>query len=281
MAAELRARATKVTRSLKSPTRALRSGTDQRRLGEILAQRIEDEIISSGWRVGDVLGSEPELIERFGVSRSIFREAMRIVDHHGVAEMRRGPGGGLVVARPDIGAAVRAVVLQLEFMGIEAPQVHEARNAIELECARLAASRITPDGEQRLRDFLEAEEQRIRATRRAGRPRGDLPSHDFHVLLAELTGNPAMQVFVQMITRVLGDLTPPARSLPQVANEVHRAHIRIADAVIAGDVDKASRRMSQHLGSVMEYFGTEVLLDRKRPAVGDEARERRPSAQRA
>ena len=68
-----------------------------RKLGEQLAERVEEEIIASGWPVGKVLGSEAELIERYGVSRAVFREAMRIVDHHGVAEMRRGPGGGLVV----------------------------------------------------------------------------------------------------------------------------------------------------------------------------------------
>jgi DNA-binding FadR family transcriptional regulator len=243
-------------RALASTARALRNGNDPRKLGEILAERIENEIVSSGWQVGEVLGSEAELIQQYGVSRAVFREAMRIVDHHGVAEMRRGPGGGLVVAQPDLGAVVRAVVLHLEFQGIQPKQVHEARVAIELECARLAAERITTDGVLRVREFLRAEEQRIRTTRRAGRPKGDLPSHDFHLLLADLTGNPAMRLFVQMITRVLGDLTPRARSLPAVASTVHAAHAKIAEAVVAGDADTARRRMARHLGSVMEYFDT-------------------------
>ena len=72
----------------------MRKDGDSRKLGEILAERIEDEIVVSGWAVGTVLGSEAELTEKYGVSRAVFREAMRIVDHHGVAEMRRGPGGG-------------------------------------------------------------------------------------------------------------------------------------------------------------------------------------------
>jgi DNA-binding FadR family transcriptional regulator len=75
-------------------------------------------------------------------------------------------------------------------------------------------------------------------------------------LLADLTGNPAMRLFVQMITRVLGDLTPRARSLPAVASTVHAAHAKIAEAVVAGDADTARRRMARHLGSVMEYFDT-------------------------
>ncbi|HEY6377850.1 MAG TPA: FCD domain-containing protein [Candidatus Dormibacteraeota bacterium] len=243
----------------------LRTGQDHRKLGEILAERIENEIVSSGWRVGEVLGSEAELIERYGVSRAVFREAMRIVDHHGVAEMRRGPGGGLVVSHADLAAVVRAVVLQLEYKRIRPDQVHEARSAIELECVRLASERITPQGGQRLRDFLTVEEERIRTTRQAGRPRGDLPSHDFHILLAELTGNPAMQLFVQMVTRVLGDLAPRAHSLAEVASEVHHAHARIAEAVIAGDAETARRRMARHLGSVMEYLGSREPAGRRAP----------------
>lgn len=236
-----------------NPARETRPDGDSRKLGEILAERIEDEIVSSGWPVGTVLGSEAELIERYRVSRAVFREAMRIVDHHGVAEMRRGPGGGLVVAEPDLGAVTRAVALQLEYARIQPQQVLEARAALEVDCARLAAERVDDTGAQRLRSLLADEQRRILATRRGGRARGDLPSHDFHLLLAELSGNPAMHLFVQMINRVLGDQTPPVRSLAVVAKEVHHVHSRIAEAVLAGDPAAAGRRMARHLASVTEF----------------------------
>jgi len=231
----------------------VRKNGDYRKLGEILAQHIEDEIIAGDRKVGTVLGSEADLIERYGVSRAVFREAMRIVDHHGVAEMRRGPGGGLVVTEPDLGAVVRAVSLQLRFEDIKPGQVIEARNALELSCVRLAAERITPEGAARMQAFLDNELQQIKRTRRSSRPKGDLPSHDFHVLIAELTDNPAMSLFVQMISRVLGEQAPRAKSLDRVANEVHHAHARIGEAVIAGDADAAERRMARHLDSVRGY----------------------------
>ena len=231
----------------------VRKNGDYRKLGEILAQHIEDEIIAGDRQVGTVLGSEADLIERYGVSRAVFREAMRIVDHHGVAEMRRGPGGGLVVTEPDLGAVVRAVSLQLRFEDIKPSQVIEARNALELSCVRLAAERITPEGAAKIQAFLDNEVQQIKRTRRSSRPKGDLPSHDFHVLVAELTDNPAMSLFVQMITRVLGEQAPRSKSLDRVANEVHHAHARIAEALIAGDADTAERRMARHLDSVRGY----------------------------
>jgi DNA-binding FadR family transcriptional regulator len=239
-----------------------RKSGDSRKLGEILAERIEDDITSAGWPVGAVLGSEAELTEKYRVSRAVFREAMRIVDHHGVAEMRRGPGGGLVVTAPDIDAIVRAVSLQLQYERIQPGQVLETRNALELECARLATKRIDEDGRVRIKAFLDAEEQRIKNTRRAGRIRGDLPSHDFHLLLADLTGNPALSLFLQMTTRVLGLQSPKSASLRQTAAEVHRVHAHIADAVIAGDVEAAERRMARHMRSVEGYFSMVARTDR-------------------
>jgi DNA-binding FadR family transcriptional regulator len=232
----------------------VRKNGDYRKLGEILAQHIEDEIVAGDWQTGTVLGSEADLIERYGVSRAVFREAMRIVDHHGVAEMRRGPGGGLVITEPDLGAVVRAVSLQLRFQDIKPSQVIETRNALELSCVRLAAERITPLGKEQIQAFLDHEIVQIKRTRRSSRPKGDLPSHDFHLLIADLTGNPAMSLFVQMISRVLGERAPRSKSLDRVAEEVHHAHERIADAVVAGDADAAERRMSRHLDSVRGYL---------------------------
>ena len=143
--------------------------TDGRKLGEVLAERIEDEIIERGWPVGQVLGSEADLIGKYDVSRAVFREAMRIVDHHGVAEMRRGPGGGLVVAAPDLEAVIRTVALHLEFLRIEPGQINEARMALELEVVRAAAERLTPDGAERIKQHLAHEVEDIKRTRELGR----------------------------------------------------------------------------------------------------------------
>jgi DNA-binding FadR family transcriptional regulator len=239
-----------------------RSGS--RKLGEVVAERIENEIIERGWPVGEVLGSEAELIEKYEVSRAVFREAMRIVDHHGVAEMRRGPGGGLVVASPDIEAAVRTVSLHLQFLDIEPRQLNDTRLALELSAVRAATERLTAEGAERIRRHLAHEEEDIKRTRELDRAPGDLPTHDFHVLLADLTGNPAMRLFVQIAAQVTGILSPRSPSLEQTASEVHRVHTRIADAVLAGDADAAERRMRRHLETVFRYLTEEAPPARRR-----------------
>jgi len=226
----------------------LRAEGDTRKLGEVLAERIEDEIIAAGWPVGSAIGSESELLERYGVSRAVFREAIRIVNHHGVAAMRRGPGGGLVVATPDLDAMVRAVTLQLRYATITPDQVNEARRALEVECARLATKRLEAAGRQRLEDFLEAEEVRITRTRKAGRPKGDLPSHDFHLLIAELTGNRAVLLFILVLIR----LTEERGGVPDrdSAELVWRAHATIMRAIAEHDPTRARRRMERPLGAI-------------------------------
>lgn len=228
-----------------------------RKLGEVLAERIENEIIEAGWPVGDVIGSESDLCERYGVSRAVFREAIRIVGHHGVAEMRRGPGGGLVVVKPSVDAAVRTVSLNLEYGDISPRQINEARLAIESACARAAIEKLDAAGEAKIREFLATETDMIMAGRNPGRPSEDYATNHFHLLLAELTGNPAMVLFVQILSRVTSRHSSPATSLEELratAGEVHRVHARIAEAILNRDIDVAERRMTRHLNSIVKYL---------------------------
>ena len=224
-----------------------------RKLGEQLAERVEEEIIASGWPVGRVLGSEAELIERYGVSRAVFREAMRIVDHHGVAEMRRGPGGGLVVVAPKSDAAVRTLSLNLEYLDLTPEQINEARLAIELSCVRKAVANLDEEGRGRIKQFLDSELDTILAGS-PGRANDDYATNDFHLLVADLTDNPAMRLFVDILSRVTSRHSSRTATLEETAQDVHRAHSRIADAILAGDVEAAERRMKRHLDSVVHYL---------------------------
>jgi DNA-binding FadR family transcriptional regulator len=228
---------------------------DGRRLGEVLAERIEDDIIETGWQVGSVVGTEQSLMERYGVSRATFREAMRIVDLHGVASMRTGPGGGLVVREPDLDGVLRAVTLQLHFQNVEPAQLTEARIKLEIDAIDLAIERRTPETIARLREHLAIEEQEIRDSRTKSRVLGRNPTHDFHILVASMSGNPPLEMFVRILGRLTGEYSgsgsPPVES---VAADVHTAHSRIAEAIIAGDVDAARRRMRRHLDHVTQFL---------------------------
>ena len=95
----------------------LLSGTEK--AGLRLAYRITAQVRRQSLEVGRAIGAEPELITRYGVSRAVFREAVRMLEFFGVVEVRRGKEGGLVVAQRDPSGTVGSALLYLSFAGID------------------------------------------------------------------------------------------------------------------------------------------------------------------
>jgi DNA-binding FadR family transcriptional regulator len=185
---------------------------------ETIADQITQTIVGQRREPGELLGSEVELIARYGVSRAVFREAVRLLEHHGLVEMRRGLHGGLFIRQPDPKPVAKAMAVYLDFEKVEPRQLEDARLAIEVVCVERVAARISEDEVAEVRAFLAAEAARVAS--------GRVQSlHEFHVLVARLTANPALHLFVQTLT----DLTQrqqqpvPDRSRRSL-DEVHAAH---------------------------------------------------------
>ena len=181
---------------------------------EIVADQIAQTIVGQRWEPGELFGSEVELIARYGVSRAVFREAVRLLEHHGLAEMRRGLHGGLFIRQPDPKPVAKAMAVYLDFEKVEPRQLEDARLAIEVVCVERVAARISDDEVAEVRAFLAAEAARIASGRAQS-------LHDFHVLVARLTANPALHLFVQTLT----DLTQ--RQQQPVPNRVAAAAVRL------------------------------------------------------
>jgi DNA-binding FadR family transcriptional regulator len=212
--------------------------------GEALARRIEAEVIAAGWPVGAWLGSEPDLVARYGVSRSVLREAIRVLEHRMVARMRRGPGGGLIVTEPDASVVTGAAALYLDYQRVEASHLLQARSALELKCIELLTKRRLRETSARLQAQVATEATYTGAELIAN-------SHEFHVLLAELTGDPALTLFINVLTQLTGEHSlPPELGAAHAGRNVYRTqrdHARIAEAIQAGDGSAASRLMLKHL----------------------------------
>src|SRR5580692_12021368 len=118
-----------------------------------VADRMIEDVMALGWPVGQVLGSEADLLERYQVSRAVFREAVRLLEHQQVARTRRGPGGGLVITEPTIGAVTEAVVLYLHRVDARLDEIFEARIILEEIACQLAAERTDEADLAALRRF--------------------------------------------------------------------------------------------------------------------------------
>jgi DNA-binding FadR family transcriptional regulator len=229
------------------PTTSLPVPTEsESTLAAAVARQILTDVVDRGWPVGEVLGSQSALIERYGVSRAVFREAVRLVENQQVAFMRRGPGGGLVVTEPTVDAIIDAAVLYLHRVNTRLEEVFEARIVVEVIAAELAAARLTEEDTAGLRRLEEAEVRDHRA---------------LHSRLAALTRNPALELFVDILNRVallyfrggagtLGDGTLLAS---------REAHARIIESVLDHDAERASRRMRRHLEAESAFLQNRKL----------------------
>jgi DNA-binding FadR family transcriptional regulator len=215
-------------------------------LGDEVARQIEGDIIAQGWPVGVVLGSEADLVKRYGVSRAIFREAVRLVEHHQIAVMRRGPGGGLVVTAPDAGSIARSMALNLTYQNAGAADLVEARIPVEVAAAQLAADRITDEGIAQLREARDRERHLQRDLHLPG-------SHGIHQTIAELSGNAPLRMFVEVLVRLTDELLPGSRN-GDATQAVAHVHDCIVDAVIAGDSAVAAHHMRSHLRAMGEWL---------------------------
>lgn len=116
-----------------------------RKLSEVIAAQLMQQIRDMGWPVGESLGTEAELMSRFQVSRATIVEAIRQIEGYGAAVMRRGSGGGLVITSSAKTALSRAIATYLEFATVTVLEQYEAILLIETEAVRLAAKNVLPD----------------------------------------------------------------------------------------------------------------------------------------
>lgn len=214
------------------------------KLAATVAARIVDDVAKQGWPVGTVVGSEAELLARYDVSRAVFREAVRLVEHQHVARMRRGPGGGLVVIEPDVAAVIDAAMIYLLRVGARLDEVFEARLILEDIVCGMAPERASEEHRAEVRALAAAEA--------AGE------AHDaraMHLLLGRATGNPAFDLFVELLNRMTDFYVHKPREIEQRTFAVsNHAHYKIAEAVLAGDGTVARRRMARHLNAEAEYI---------------------------
>jgi DNA-binding FadR family transcriptional regulator len=76
---------------------------------ELIAMSVRAEIRGGRLRVGDRLPAESDLMAMYGVSRPTLREALRMLEHDEIIEIRRGAHGGASVRTPTIAPLSRAL----------------------------------------------------------------------------------------------------------------------------------------------------------------------------
>ncbi len=221
------------------------AGGSSKRAAKV-ADLIVADVLALDWPVGALLGSEAELIARYKVSRAVLREAVRLVEHQQVARTRRGPGGGLVITEPTVDPVIDAVVFYLYRMEARLDEVFEARLVLEeiMTDLALAPGRLNANDVRELRGFAAEDDADLDSDPRA-----------LHALLASISRNPALELFVDVLMRVTMLYSADWLSLGRsVRVQMAHAHGRIAAAILDGDAGLARRRMRRHLEAEFEFL---------------------------
>lgn len=128
---------------------AIDDGADRRRkAAEVLARRVLDDAATEGLQPGDQLIPEAQMTKLYGAGRASVREALRILETHGVVSIRPGRGGGPVLQ--SLRGREVASTMRLFFQQRKATygDVLEARIEVEPVLARLAAQRCDREGRE-------------------------------------------------------------------------------------------------------------------------------------
>jgi DNA-binding FadR family transcriptional regulator len=193
-----------------------------------LRSSIEDKDLP----VGTKLPAEAALASRYGVSRSVIREALRSTTTLGLTETRTGRGTFVVADR------IRSEPV---FGRYSVQALREARPHIEVPAAGLAALRHSPEQLSRLRALV------------SGMDVVDDPAEwvrldgEFHLLIAQSSGNTVFASVVDDIREALSEQSKMLNTVPHRKEASGIEHKAIVDAIAEGSAAAASDAMANHL----------------------------------
>lgn len=210
------------------------------KLSEQIANALEEEIISTG-TIGERLPSEQQLTERFEASRTVVREALKILRARGLIDSRTGSGA--YITRPDVkdlSHMVSRIILMDE--EIDYRSIYEVRYFLEAAAARSVAQRAS---DEQL-DMLDETRLRLHNYNLGVLERRDL-DFDFHRCLAEISGNPLLALLVETMGNVFKDVIKTGIFVEGGIDDAIIRHERIMNALRARDPRLAEKMMFEHL----------------------------------
>jgi DNA-binding FadR family transcriptional regulator len=249
---------------MNSPTTLLPARKKYRNLAQGVVEELSGRIRRSEFNPGDKLPPEAAIMEQYGVSRTVVREAISQLQAAGLVQTRHGIGT-FVLDRPH-------AALDLGFENIvtirDVLAILELRISMETEAAWLAATRRTDEQAEQIglalgemRRALASGQSAIEADVR------------FHQLIAEATGN---RYFVELLAQLGSAISPRARlNTPGLERErpagylerVNREHDDIYQAILRRDAEAARAAMRTHLSNSRERL-REVQMRAETPATG-------------
>ena len=221
--------------------------TSGARLSDQVAEQLASEIRRGGLAPGDKLPTEARLVEQFGVSRTVVREAVSRLKSLGLVDSRQGSGVFVQASAPftPLSFETRHAASQEAVV-----QMVEVRRALEAEVAALAAERRTARDMRRIHAAVKALDL---AVQRGGN--GVREDVQFHRAIAEAGRNPFLLQTLEYLGQFLHGATQVTRANEarrlDFAQQVQGEHAAIVQALEAGDCEAARQAAAGHMGNAI------------------------------
>ncbi|GAV13743.1 FadR family transcriptional regulator [Paenibacillus sp. MER 180] len=220
------------------------------RVYEDVIEQIENLILEGNLAPGDVLPTERELAQAFGISRGTLREAFRILEREGLIETR--PGGGRFLSKTLNEAEDKKRMLEnIERATII--ELLEAREIFETGIVELAAERAT---EQDIREIEQAFEKWGKIDRDSDDSddsNGQAnPDQAFHLSIAKATHNVVLVNLIDLHIDLLQKTLAKTEHIPGRKDDVYKEHYRILQAIKEKNPQKAKEALLYHLQQVKQ-----------------------------
>lgn len=219
-----------------------------RKIYEDILGQLRQLIATGQLKSGDRLPTERNLAERFMVSRTSVREALRALEAMGLIRSR--PGEGTFVREITIETLIEPFA-SLIFAGKgTVMEVLEVRKLLEPLIAGLAADRATPEDIQQMEAALATQAAEVAAGRS-----GVAGDRDFHYAIAVAAQNRVILRIVNAMVDLLSEVREEALQVAGRPAKTLAMHRRVLDAIRAGDQPGARQAMYEHLDSLEKLLG--------------------------
>lgn len=213
-----------------------------------IVEQILDAITSGAFPAGSALPPERIMASQLGVSRASLREAIRVLEHAGVLDVRMGSGTFVVEDGPSPKSVLRT---RAALIGDLSPlDISLARLALEPVVAGQAALNRHESDIATLRGHFE-EHRRLHLEGSDS----EQPDLAFHLALADATYNPVLADLVHRLVEIMHQRTWREFRVRQLRHpgrggEILAQHEALLDAVSARDSTAAEAAMRAHLEAV-------------------------------
>lgn len=221
-----------------------------------VAEAIKDWIVQAHFGPSDRLPSEPELIERFGMSKGTIREAMRILEAQGLVKSRTGPGGGTFVHEVSKERARALLGNYFYFKDLTIRDIYALRRVLEPDLAAALAGKLPEAVLAQLEAIIgeyDAPAQNLEEEREQ-----HVASLRFHALLADQADNALLGFLIGFMVNMLSDLTVYRKLYEPPNLELWRRgrafQLDLVEALRVGDADMARRIMHDHMETAQKLM---------------------------